>query len=393
MNTLDRYIIKQFLLNFIILSVVMMGLYVLVDLIVDLDEFLEAGRELADEHGGTIPATLWVLGDFYFPFLLLVYTAMSGLIVVAAMGFTLAQMQRSRELIAIMAGGISLYRVAAPILVAGFIFNMVSIPIQEVLVPPRAEKIIRPKSQAGEPTLGDKPIHYVLDESGALVSAASFSAQRGEMYRVRIIVLNDETGQQESLIRADLARWDDAAEHWTLWSDANEKVEGAVFDKDLDRWITPGGTRYNLITQGTQPEALTGQVAMAYKTGLSPKVLKIREASLYLRLQSLRQLESMRDNEALSLETRGQITQIIWSRFSTIVLSVLLLLMGLPYFLARVPGNLMTNAAKASAITIGAWAGGLVLLQVGTLNPVTAAWLPVIIYLPVSFWMVTTIKT
>ena len=215
MKTLDRYIIRQFVINFVILSVVMMALYVLVDLIVDLDEFLDAGRELAGERGGTVAATLWVLGDYYGPFLMLVYVAMSGLIVVAAMGFTVSQMQRNRELTALLAGGVSLYRVAAPILIAGFCFNLVALPVQEMLIPPLAEKILRPKSQAGSATIQDKPVHYVLDDSGSLVSAASFSAERGELTGVRIIRL-DESGRQVSLIRAARAVWDEPGGVWLL---------------------------------------------------------------------------------------------------------------------------------------------------------------------------------
>lgn len=370
MKTLDRYIIKQFVINFAILSVVLMGLYVLVDLIIDLDEFIDEGRKLADQHGGTLPATLWVLGDYYGPFLLLVYVAMSGLIVVAAMGFTLAQMQRNRELLALLAGGVSLYRVAAPILVAGFFFNLLSMPVQELLIPPLAEKIVRPKSQAGSKTIKDKPVYYVLDEGGALVSASSFSAERGEMVGVRIIRLDDE-GRQVSLTRASKAVWDEDGRLWRL-------ADGVRFDPNADP---------------SDAEALRGTPAMSYKTELSPEVLIVRQASLYLRLLSMRQLEAMRENPALTEKTRGRVSQIIWSRFSSIVLSVLILLMGLPYFLSRVPGNVLVNATKAAGITIGAWAGGLVMLQVGGMNPVTAAWLPVIFYLPVSFWLVTTIET
>lgn len=370
MKTLDRYIIKQFVINFAILSVVMMGLYVLVDLIVDLDEFLDAGKELADQHGGTIPATLWVLGDYYGPFLLLVYIAMSGLIVVAAMGFTVAQMQRNRELLALLAGGVSLYRVAAPILVAGFFFNLIAMPVQELLIPPLAEKIVRPTSQAGSKTIQDKPVYYVLDQGGALVSASSFSAERGEMVGVRIIRLDDD-GRQISLTRADKAVWDEAGQRWRL----------------------EGGIKFDPNADPSDASALQGVPVAGYETKLSPEVLIVRQASLYLRLLSMRQLDGMRDNPSLSEKTRGRVTQIIWSRFSTIVLSVLILLMGLPYFLSRVPGNMLMNATKAAGITVGAWAGGLVLLQVGGLNPVTAAWMPVIFYLPVSFWLVTTIET
>ena len=159
MRLLDRYIVKQFVQNFVILGVVLAGLFVLVDLIVDLDEFLKAGRAHADQRGGVVLATLWVMADYYGPILLLIYSTMSGLLVVAAMGFTIAQLQRSRELTAILAGGVSLYRVAAPVLVAGFMLNLIVLPVQELAIPRLSDKLVRSKSQVGESTISDKPIH------------------------------------------------------------------------------------------------------------------------------------------------------------------------------------------------------------------------------------------
>ena len=47
MRLLDRYIVKLFIQNYLILWVVLGGLYLVVDLIVDLDEFLRAGRDHA----------------------------------------------------------------------------------------------------------------------------------------------------------------------------------------------------------------------------------------------------------------------------------------------------------------------------------------------------------
>lgn len=373
MHILDRYIIKQFVQNFVILGVVLSGLYVLVDLIVDLDEFLKAGRSHADDRGGVFFATLWVMVDYYGPILLLIYTAMSGLLVVAAMGFTIAQLQRARELTAILASGVSLYRVAAPVLVAGFVLNLLVLPVQELAIPRLADKLVRSKSQVGSATIADKPVHYATDDAGSLISATSFSAQRQELIGVRIIE-RTEAGKQLRLIRADKASWSQSDEAWQLEG-------GRVFqvaDVDIDE---------------PAAQVLGGSAIAQYKTELSPKVLIARQAALFVRLQSLSQLESMRSNTALTQPQRGQITQIMWSRFTTLVLGVLILLMGLPYFLTRVPGNLLLNSAKAAGITVGAWSAGLVLLQIGGINPVTAALLPVVLYVPISFYLITTIKT
>lgn len=371
MKILDRYIIKLFVQNFVILGVVLAGLYVLVDLIVDLDEFLKAGRQHSDRLGGAFTGTLVVMADYYGPFLMLIYTVMSGLLVVAAMGFTIAQLQRSRELTAILASGVSLYRVAAPVLVVGFLLNLMVLPVQELAIPPVADKLVRSKSQVGSPTISDKPVRYATDDEGALISAASFSAERRELTDVRIIERGDQ-GQQTRLIRADKATW--------------SSTQAA--------WVLEGGRVFRVSNAEDSSGVGIGGVAVdRFETELSPEVLIVRQKALYVRLQSMRQLETMRSNAALTPEQRGRITQIMWSRFTTLVLGVLILLMGLPYFLTRVPGNLLVNSAKAAGITIGAWSGGLILLQVGGMNPVTAALLPVALFVPIAFYLITTIKT
>jgi lipopolysaccharide export LptBFGC system permease protein LptF len=370
MKTLDRYIIRMFLQNYVILGVVLAGLYVLVDLIVDLDEFLKAGRLHADRMGGVLGGTAWVMADYYGPLLLLIFTAMSGLLVVAAMGFTIAQLQRSREITAILASGISLYRVAAPVLIAGFAINLLVLPVQERLIPPLAEKLVRSKSQVGQPTMTDKPVHYARDESGSLISAASFSAADNAMSQVRIIE-RDDTGRQTRLIRADRATW----------------------SPDERAWQLDNGQAFRTVASETLPTALGGEPVALYRTELSPEVMITRQAQLFLRLQSLTTLQDMRTNAALSDAQRGQITQVMWSRFTTLVMGVLILLIGLPYFLTRVPGNMLVNSAKAAGMTIGAWSGGLVLMQIAGLNPVTAALLPIAIHVPISFYLVSTIKT
>lgn len=371
MKTLDRYIVKQFLQNYVILGLILGGLYLLVDLIIDLDEFLKAGREHADDYGGVLGGTLWVLVDYYGPIMLLIFTAMSGLLVVAAMGFTVAQLQRNRELTAILASGVSLYRVAAPVLVVGFALNLLVLPIQELAVPPLAGKLVRSKSQVGQATLNTQPVHYAKDESGALISASSFEADKSLLKDVRIIE-RDDTGRQLRLIRADAASWSEAEGAWQLES---------------GRAFVPGGPSV------AGADGLSGEAVSRYATKMSPEVLINRQAALFMRLQSMRKLQELSGNEALTLQQRGKVTQIMWSRFTSLILGVLILLMGLPFFLTRVPGNMLVNAAKAAGITVGAWSAGLVLVQVGGMNPVTAALLPVILFGPVAVWLITTIKT
>src|SRR4051812_7421296 len=124
MKILDRYIIlRNFLINFVILLVVFVLLFVLVDLVFNFDEFLKAGRGM-----GLMRGLVWVVWDYYSPMVPFLYVYFSGLLVVAAMGFTFAGLSRSGEMVAMVSSGISMYRIAAPVVVVGFLLNALALP-------------------------------------------------------------------------------------------------------------------------------------------------------------------------------------------------------------------------------------------------------------------------
>ena len=132
-----------------------------------------------------------------------------------------------------------------------------------------------------------------------------------------------------------------------------------------------------------------------FETELTPTVLQARRATSYPYLLPMSQLRPMQTNPAVGPKNQQRITKIVWGRFSLLVLNVLVLVIGLPFFLSRSPTNLLVQGVKAAGVCIGAWAGGIVMLQGGAdwLPPVAAAWLPVVIYLPISAWLLQTIKT
>ena len=379
MKTLDRYIIKQFLTNFVVLFVVVMMLFIVVDLIVDVDEFVQAGEVHKDLwYGIAALATAAAVVDYYVPVVLLVYVFFNGLIVVGAMGFTIVGLQRNRELTAVIASGVSLYRVAAPILITGLLLSAVTLPVQEFLLPPLAPKLVRSKSQLKQPKQGleSKQVYYAQAGDGHLLSAAKFDADDGVLTRVRI--LQRDYDQQESItITAPRATWDDAGQRW-------------VFDQGWAEVL-------NLDPSLSEVRSQKLPVA-SFETDLSPTVLLARRNALFASLLSIRTLEGLARNQAIGAAQQSKVTQIISSRFSLMVLNALVLVMGLPFFLKRLPGNTMSSALKAAGLCIGAWGGGLLMLQLspGSLpigGPVLVAWLPVVIYLPVAAWLLGKIES
>jgi lipopolysaccharide export LptBFGC system permease protein LptF len=110
-------------------------------------------------------------------------------------------------------------------------------------------------------------------------------------------------------------------------------------------------------------------------------------------LLSLRQLSELIHNSgAIDI---AEMQRIRHSRFSMVVVNMLILIMGVPYFLLRAPSNMLAQSVKAAITCVGAWAGGFVMMQIapGSLPPALVAWLPVVFYLPMAVYMMDTVET
>ena len=141
MKTLDRYIVRTFLTTAFLFLVAMMMLRVVLDLFTNMDEFTEQSGSF-----------LTVIGDIweYYAYQSLVYfIELGGLMIVASAGFSLARMNHTNELTAMLASGVSLHRVVLPIIICSMLMGGVIILDQELLVPRFAHLLIRDHDEAG----------------------------------------------------------------------------------------------------------------------------------------------------------------------------------------------------------------------------------------------------
>lgn len=377
MKILDWYILKQFLINFVILLFVFSLLFVAVNVLVDLDEFIEAGR-LHPVMGNKLLGTLYSVFDYNAPMVVLLFVYFSGLIAVAAMGFTFAGLYRTGELTAMVTSGISMFRIAAPIIIMGGVLNMLALPVQEYAIPPLAPKILRNKGQVNIQSFNQFDVRYVPDSSRRVLLSATEFDNKAERLRDVVILERGDEKMASARVTATSATWDEEKQGWNL-------VNGY-------RIYRGGGPA----TLGDEAAAGRRESVSFYPLEISPSVLFARRQGLYARLLSFQDVQKLMQNAVII--NSGQtdaLRQIMHSRFSLLAVNMLVLVMGLPFFLLREPVNMLLQGVKASAVCLGAWCTGLVVLQVGAgeINPVTAAWLPVAIFLPLAAALVMRIKT
>jgi len=135
MNTLDRYVVRNFLYSYLLCFLVMIGLRVTADLFINMDEFAELNLAWAERMSH--------VGSYYLCNSLVYFRELAGVILVAGAGFSLARMNHTNELTAILASGVSLHRVLLPIALVAVALSMLSVVNQELLIPRVKHSLVR----------------------------------------------------------------------------------------------------------------------------------------------------------------------------------------------------------------------------------------------------------
>lgn len=380
MPILDRYIARQFVFNFLMLFAVISGLYILLDLILNFDEFAAATRQASGgffERLGDLIARAW---DLYWPQLFPLYVYIAGLLPVGAAGFTLAGFVRNRELVAMMAGGISLRRVAVPLVLLTIAANALLLVDQEFIVPRLAHGLVEGHSKVKRAAPRKIRLRFSADSHGSLFNAF-FDPRTGGMES--LTVLRRREAQPGVFDRA-LERVTAAQAFWNADRGGWDLVNGQL----LREPPTPAGG----IASGDVDYRRTIEEIQFLPSDLSPDTILLREHQRFRQLLSSAQLTELIGSPLV--DTR-ELQRIFHARYSMLLVNVLVLLMGLPLFLLRSPGPLLLPSVRAAAMCVPAWAGGFVMHQLSPhfLPPAAIAWLPVAIYLPIAFYMVESIET
>ena len=368
---LDRYVASEFMVSYLNAICVVLLLRVILDLFIMFDEFVERGA------GEIAPGAMVIFAKilrYYGPQLLWYFRDFSGTIIVLASVFALARMARNNEFTAVLASGISLKRLIAPIVLLAFVFNLFTIIDQEFILPNLADKLVRRHDEMDK--LRPAFFYLMPDRDGALLSAQQFDPATQTITGMNVILR--EKGRVIAQINAPKAHWDNKQKQWTLTN-----------GKRLD----------NRTAQAYRTAGVT--TIECYPSDLSAEYLWLQRHSNFKTLMSSADLSALAKRQLLRPGERSEIYSEKLFRFTDPIINMIMLLLALPLLVSRQRRNTKTAIFLAILGTgscfIATFAckllAGQQLIGAATLHPLLAAALPIIVFLPLSVLALDGLKT
>jgi lipopolysaccharide export system permease protein len=238
-------------------------------------------------------------------------------------------MRKQNEMTAMLASGVSLFRLAIPTVGFGLTTIALMVITTEWFIPRYAHKLARDHDDVGGGQAYD--VLFMPDRGGALVSAGRFDTRTREMRRM-LVLRRDDDGRITESLEADRATWerdahDPARGRWRL-----ERA------KQRSRMRTPEG---GLGPQG----AVVESYPVVYESDLSPESIQLRQREGWIEFLSLSQLNELEPRDAAEASAIQRTKQ---SRVTTPIVSMILLLLGLPFFLNRAPASVLSETGKCT---------------------------------------------
>jgi len=365
MKKLDKYIAKNFLIGYVISLFVLVGLRIIVDLFVNIDEFTEHRDLAAAEVIKNIFTYYGLNSTLYF-------RDFAGFITVIAAVFSLGKMVRNNEFVAMMASGVSLKRLIMPIIVLALMLTALLVADQELIIPSLADKLVR--SEDDLPGRESYDVWFISDSNGSLICSQRFDVATSTLHSPTILIRK-------------------RSEHLNIWQLVGKiSAERAVYNYQLGKWELVNG-RFIKKDAASKAEKIR-----FFPSDIKPKDIPVRRKSKYKTLLSSRQLAELA-RQKTKIKNLAQLYSQRHFRITEPVINLLMLMVCLPILICRDPKQ-MKSAVMISFIMAGfcsmvtftckMFATEVVFDRV---IPELWPWVPVFIFLPIAFVELDSMKT
>jgi lipopolysaccharide export system permease protein len=369
MFILDRYLLRQFVKVFFICSCSLTGLYMVIDAFTHLDEFLTAGEKTGN--------LFQLIAGYYAYRAVMFFDLTSGVLAMVAGMFTVVWIQRHNELTAMLAAGISRWRVVVPIVVAVAGVNLAAVANRELVIPEIADELAKePRDLAGDNAREYRP-RYDRDTDILFRGQCTYGNEQ-RLHRPSLLLPSNLDRYGSRIVATDA--WyrpaegnrpsgyllTGVSEPASLAQRASLSLHGQpvlITPHDAPEWLRDD--ECFVVSQLTFEQLASGQSWRRY-------------SSTYELVSGLRNP---------SLDYGNDVRVLIHSRLLQPLADMTLLFLALPVVLARDTRNVFLAIGQSVGVVGVFLTVGQAAQYLGSnylLSPALAAWLPLMIFVPAA---------
>jgi lipopolysaccharide export system permease protein len=360
MRLLDRYMLKQYLRSFLFIMLTFICIFLLVDLVQKIAQFLDNKLTFAEVIHYYWLMVPWML-HWCFP--------VSALLSVV---FFFGQTNKFNELTALKVGGMSLYRLAMPFLIFGVILSMFSFFFEDRVVVPAQQQVtefmqnnMKLTNVSHEQKIHRQVYFQLADHHIFTIQRYNIVNGRGRYAGLHKVI----DGKIVERIDAVHVRWQEEEEQWLLLN-----VQHRVFEDD--------------------EETFSQQDSLLLKLDVSPK--ELRQKSVRPESMTFRQLRGFIDrSRQLGMETMRWETN-LYFRTAMNFACFIVILIGIPLVTYQRRSGGYGAGIAASLILLFTFyvllTFGKVLGVAGVMSPFWAVWFPNLFFIFLGSTMLFFVK-
>ncbi len=340
---IDKYIVKAFVPSFIVCMFAICGIYIVVDAIQKIDDFIEMGVKA------------FTMATHYYGLMVPVFIAqLFPAITLISVSLVLVRFTKNNEILAMQVAGINLYRIMLPIFIVSVFLSLLAVINQELIIPRLAEEL----GKVEQTTFEEKEQSNILveDEENHMLFRVWSLNMVEESLKSAYIIGKYENGKKKFTISAERGKWTDG-NSWLLFNLVKHNYD------ESGNWIAPALQMDNYILETT----------------LSPAQLS--KVDINASLKSFKELRELRRKEP----ENDRYSVMYHTRMAYPLTNFILLFLGIPVVLGfeRMSKNIFLWVGISILICCAFFVLAYVcanLGNMGILQPVLAAWLPVIVF-------------
>jgi lipopolysaccharide export system permease protein len=345
---LDRYVGKLFVMSYLTAFLLVVGLYVVLDLSVNVDEYLQ------EQPDGTTPA-LSMIARYYALHLPFLYLEMSPFVTLVAGLFAAARCVRNNEVVAALGAGVSARRLFAPLLLGALLLAGLMFALREWATDSLSrerdflrERLLEQRSEVIYENL------WVRDASGQRLRVEEYRPATKEGRGLLAYFTTNEATVSVDAAVMHQPRREDGRWHWTLEDgyrtrvDAEERLREELQDFDT---VDVGPRDFELAERGRR----------------RPLELSFSEAG------------KLRDRDPDNLQYRT----VRQYHLTFPLAGLVLLLVGLPFLVGEERGRGVERFAVGVLLCMAYFVVDFVTRTEGIngeIGPLYAAWFPLVLF-------------